>query len=274
MRPPEAPDVANGFVVLARKAFTTWFWGLTGNQIKIFLWLIYRARYTEGVDQWWDGSELVQVARGELITSPETIAKACGVSRNCVRNSLKLFERTGSIVAKVVANRYTHLTLTNYATYQDVTGWSGLDVGQVVAKRRPSAGHVLATEETKTNSGNQENQGNQKKAARTRRRAPRTPRLAFGDTPKPPAPPVPPTPYTQAIRYAHGTWKRLHGTEPTWTPGDYRHLSGAFDRLKQDLDAFKDAWSVYLGTSEDWLSDHSPKLFASRLDRWRVVREA
>ena len=59
-----------GHLVLARKFFDSWSWSLTGNQIKVFLWLLYRARWSRSIDRWWDGDEMVEIGRGELLSQP------------------------------------------------------------------------------------------------------------------------------------------------------------------------------------------------------------
>jgi hypothetical protein len=138
--------IQGGAILLARQSFERWLWSLTGNQIKVFLWLLYRARWKRGPEPWFDGREVVQIERGQLVTSPDSIAKANGVSRGCVRKALAVLEKTETIRANARANRYTIVTICNYDYYQDHRNYQSQRESQPRANREPTESQPRATE--------------------------------------------------------------------------------------------------------------------------------
>jgi hypothetical protein len=196
--------IQGGALLLARKAFDGWLWTLTGNQIKIFLWLLFRARWKQGSERWFDGTEFVEVTRGQLVTSPDAIAKANGVSRGCVRRTVGSLIKADTIRATSRAGRYTIITVCNYDTYQDPENYADLARSHLRAYREPGESQVRATEE---------NQGIRESGIRN----PPTPRKRGAPTPDArPGNGTGPRPETRAMRRERERLAVDTVTDPDW----------------------------------------------------------
>src|SRR5437867_3953142 len=114
-----------GHILLARKFFESWSWDLTGNQMKVFLYLLYRARWKKKADRWWDGDELIEIDRGEAVISTFQVAKACGLSRKVVRRTIEVLVQQGTLRASIKASRWTRIRFLNYDVYQDGASYVG-----------------------------------------------------------------------------------------------------------------------------------------------------
>jgi hypothetical protein len=140
--------MGRGFVVLARRFFEGWVWRLRPEQRCVFLWLVYRARWGDGVDQIVLPEQVIEVDRGQVWTTLRRVADECGVGLQVVRTALKLFEREGAISTQKVGRYGTLITVTKYETYQDVP-----DRPNTPPNTRPTHG------QHNKNQGNQGNQG-------------------------------------------------------------------------------------------------------------------
>jgi hypothetical protein len=100
-----------GFIKLHRK-ITEWEWYSDNNTFRIFLHLLLAANFE---DKKWQG---VDIARGQLITSLEKLAKSTSLSIQQVRTALDKLKSTREITIKSTST-YTLITLTNYSIYQD-----------------------------------------------------------------------------------------------------------------------------------------------------------
>ena len=154
-----------GYITLSRKFFQGWAWALTPAQIKVFLWLLYRARWKPGKAKWWDGHETIEINRGEAVISSQKVAAACKVSRKVVRRTIEILVETGTVRANTRANRYTIITWLNYDAYQSPNNSRGQQSGTRRANRGPTEGQPRATEENQGESG----ESGERERARTRR---------------------------------------------------------------------------------------------------------
>lgn len=145
--------VEGGAVILARRFFERWTWTLTGNQIKVFLFLLYRCRWKPGPEPWWDGQRFVEVTRGQCVISADGVAKACKVSRGCVRRTIEILRESDTATTNTVANRYTVLSFTNYETYQNLSNYGGQRSCTPLAGRKPGRSPVVANHRTQKESG-------------------------------------------------------------------------------------------------------------------------
>lgn len=101
----------NGWIKIHRK-FTEWEWYGDHNVMLLFLHLMLKANFK---DKKWRGNV---VERGQLITSHSNLAKETKLSVKQVRIALNKLKTTGEVTIKTT-NRFTVITIENYALYQD-----------------------------------------------------------------------------------------------------------------------------------------------------------
>ena len=102
--------MARGGYIKLHRSIIDWEWFQDANTYRLFTYLLMLAN-TE--DKRWQG---IDIKRGELVTSSESLAKALNMGRTQVRGSLKKLER--SEVTSKVTNKYTLIRINNYEVYQ------------------------------------------------------------------------------------------------------------------------------------------------------------
>ena len=107
----------SGFIKLHR-SMIEWEWYKDINVKTLFLHLIFAANYEA---KRWQG---IEVKRGQLITGRLELAESTGLSERKVRTALEKLKMTNEITIKTT-NRFSIITLTNYALYQDDTRENG-----------------------------------------------------------------------------------------------------------------------------------------------------
>lgn len=100
-----------GFIKIHRKIIE-WEWYSDTNTFRVFLHLLLTANFE---NKKWQG---IEIARGQLITSLEKLAKSTSLSIQQVRTALDKLKLTHEITMKTT-NAYSFITLTNYNLYQD-----------------------------------------------------------------------------------------------------------------------------------------------------------
>jgi hypothetical protein len=100
-----------GFIKIHRKIID-WEWYSDTNTFRVFLHLLLTANFE---NKKWQG---IEIARGQLITSLEKLAKSTSLSIQQVRTALDKLKSTREITIKSTST-YTLITLTNYSVYQD-----------------------------------------------------------------------------------------------------------------------------------------------------------
>lgn len=103
----------SGFVCLHR-GFLDWEWATEPVMVSVFVRLLLLASFR---DTEWRG---VRIARGQLITSRENLARQCGISVQVLRTALNRLKSTGEITSQST-NRFTLITVVNYDKYQYLT---------------------------------------------------------------------------------------------------------------------------------------------------------
>ena len=106
----------NGFIKLHRKLMH-WEWYQDSVVKAVFLHLLLTASFKEGS---WRG---VKVHCGQAIVGSQRLASELGLSRQQVRTALKKLTATGEITTRAT-NKYTVVTITNWAVYQSEDGGS------------------------------------------------------------------------------------------------------------------------------------------------------
>ena len=116
----------DGWVKIHRK-FQEWEWYDKSEMVHLFLHLLLSANVS---DKQWHGME---IKRGQLVTSYETLRERTGLSVRTLRTCLERLEQTGEI-AKKTTNKFSLLTICNYESYQDENFKSDK---QTTSKRQP-----------------------------------------------------------------------------------------------------------------------------------------
>lgn len=165
-------DLDQGFLALPRRLVgSTFFRSLRPEERWILIEILLAARYAEGGEFWFAGTR-IPLAPGELIEAEETIARASGSTRKCVRTVLKK-----AIRARLMDRRKVHPagqcpSVTTVRDYDRIrfaggdagprngppTGSEGADGG---ANEGPVRGPPKGPIRTKGTSGTTETQGNQ-----------------------------------------------------------------------------------------------------------------
>ena len=100
-----------GFFKLYRKMLA-WEWYGNINTKIVFIHLLLSVNW---VDKKWQG---IIVERGQLVSTPDKIAKELGLSLQQVKTAIKNLKRTNEITSKGT-NKFTVYTVTNYDLYQN-----------------------------------------------------------------------------------------------------------------------------------------------------------
>lgn len=106
-----------GWISLYRKIQDHWLWKQKRkfSQFEAWLSLLFKASYQDKQIQF-DG-KIVDIKKGELITSETKLAEEWGWSRSTVRAFLDRLEKT-AMCTRQCTTKYTSLTIVNWATYQ------------------------------------------------------------------------------------------------------------------------------------------------------------
>ena len=102
----------SGFIVIQRK-ITEWQYFDCPTALYLWIRILVKANWKDG---WFAGKP---IPRGSFATSIGNFADEINLHPNTVRKWLKKFEQAGQITVKST-NKYTLITVVNYAKYQDV----------------------------------------------------------------------------------------------------------------------------------------------------------
>jgi len=120
--------LANGYVIYARALLDSRLWSCGPDATRLATWMILMARYDEKPKMLPDGSE---VKRGELVTSLQRMSEGCEWYENRMarrysrQKIIRLIEKLEEIgFCKRNSDTYgTHITICNYAAYQDTANY-------------------------------------------------------------------------------------------------------------------------------------------------------
>jgi hypothetical protein len=99
-----------GWIKLHRQILN-WEWWSDIKTYRLFTYLLLASNYE---DKSWRG---VDIKRGDILTSIESLVKSTNLTQQEVRTSLKRLKSTGEITTKTT-NKYTTITICNYDIYQ------------------------------------------------------------------------------------------------------------------------------------------------------------
>lgn len=130
-------QLSTGFIKLYRSVRSNWLWeeSVKKSKLEAWLYLLFAASYTN--QKIVDGYQIIELNRGQVLTSQERLSIDWGWPRSNVRRFLDLLQRDGMILVKS-GQKMTIITICNYDTYNDRRPESG----QKVAKERPESGHI------------------------------------------------------------------------------------------------------------------------------------
>tara|TARA_Y100000816_G_C26108504_1_gene590416 strand:- start:31102 stop:32196 length:1095 start_codon:yes stop_codon:yes gene_type:complete len=102
----------NGFIKIHR-SFIYWEWYKNNNTRFVFLHLLITANFAP---KRWQG---ITIERGQLVTSKAKLAHELGLSMQQIKTVFSNLRTTGEITTKAT-NKYTIVTICNYASYQNI----------------------------------------------------------------------------------------------------------------------------------------------------------
>jgi len=133
----------NGYFTIHRVAFDSWLWQLRGDHFKVAITLIGMANWTPGKFLCRTG-EVVDVPRGSMVTSSDSIASRARVGRQVVRTALRHLEKADFLTIKST-KLFSFITIVNYDTWQPHGVIPNQVTNHVITKCQPSANQVLTT---------------------------------------------------------------------------------------------------------------------------------
>ena len=104
-----------GWISIHRKLTEHWIWK-NEKYLKTWLWFLIRANHKG--KKILIGAEIIDIERGQFITSINNICKETNLTAQNVRTLLKLLEND-SMINKQSTNKLTKITICNYDSYQD-----------------------------------------------------------------------------------------------------------------------------------------------------------
>lgn len=139
-----------GWIKLHRQ-LTEWEWYDNSEALHLFVHLLLSANHR---DNNWQGRV---IKRGECITSIGKISAITGISQQSIRTLLKKLEKSGEIVVKST-NKYTHITLCKYDTYQDSDGETNKQTNKQLTNNQQTTNKQLTTNKNDNNDNNVNNE--------------------------------------------------------------------------------------------------------------------
>lgn len=106
----------SGYIHLHRKLMDSWIWE-NESDLKTVLWLLFKANWKPKKMVSKSGG-VVNIDRGELVTSLKSIQRGTGLSTGSIRGTIKKL-KTDMFLTSKTTNKYTHIKIINYDNYQD-----------------------------------------------------------------------------------------------------------------------------------------------------------
>ena len=103
----------NGWIKLHRKLLDHWIW-INEKYLRAWIWFLMRANHESNKILF--GNELIEIKRGEFITSINNISLATELTSQNVRTLLRLLEND-KMINKQSTNKLKNITIYNYDKY-------------------------------------------------------------------------------------------------------------------------------------------------------------
>ena len=107
--------------------------------LKVFIVILLKVNWKCAT--WWNGAREVEVSAGSMITSVDKLAQFSGASKKQVRGCLEYLQ-AANMAAIETTNKYTHLTILNWETYQSNEATEGKQDGELEGNKRASWGQT------------------------------------------------------------------------------------------------------------------------------------
>jgi hypothetical protein len=127
-------DREAGYIFLHRQVLSSAVWQSI-NDWRLAETLLLMANWKPGVFQSRSG-EVIQVGRGELITSVQSLQEASGLSRQNIRTALDHLEKA-EFLTRQVTKHWQHVKLVNYGRYQSPEILANQQTNQDLTKTQP-----------------------------------------------------------------------------------------------------------------------------------------
>lgn len=105
-----------GYIKLHRRLLGSYLWTLPPGQRCVALTILMMANWQDR--EWAVSGAVVQIKRGEFVTSVRKLAEAAGVSNSCVVRSLKVLKKGETICVKP-EQQWTRISVVNFSKYND-----------------------------------------------------------------------------------------------------------------------------------------------------------
>ncbi len=105
-----------GYLKLWRDILEHAVWTLPDSHLRLWFVCLILANFKD--NDWWDGSQRIEIKQGSFITSQDSLAKYARLTRNQIRKGLLNLERIGSIRTKTRTKSYTAIEIVNWLSYQ------------------------------------------------------------------------------------------------------------------------------------------------------------
>jgi hypothetical protein len=132
--------MGEGYIKLHRKVLDSAIWQ-SPNDWRLACALLLKANWKPGVFQARNG-DVVNVGRGELVTSLDSLKKASGLTIKNIRTSLHHLEKA-DFLASTSASHYRIIKVINYGKYQDHENEGGNDSGKDLARTGQGPGNDI-----------------------------------------------------------------------------------------------------------------------------------
>ena len=131
-----------GWVKLQRQ-FVNWQWFKDGPTLHVFVYMLCNANNAANFNC--HGTVLQP---GQLITGRKAIATACGLTERAVRTAINHLKTTNEITT-TTTNKFTVVTLTNWAKYQNKGAETTNKTTNKQSNERPTTDHIQEYKEYK-----------------------------------------------------------------------------------------------------------------------------
>lgn len=105
-----------GWIKLHKKLLNSAVWS-DNRRLKAWIHILLSANYED--KEWFANGRLIQIKRGQFVTSNRKLQEAWGCSTNTVSGILKQFAEMGMIEVECPNKKYTLITVVKYSDYQD-----------------------------------------------------------------------------------------------------------------------------------------------------------
>ena len=125
----------NGFIPLWR-TLLDWEWIDDPVILSVWVQCLLRASFRDSA---WRG---IEIKRGQLFTSSESLAKFCGVSRQQVRRALEKLQKSENLTSQPTSQGLL-ITVCKYEAYNAVTEEINQPINQPSTSDQPAINHIL-----------------------------------------------------------------------------------------------------------------------------------